>query len=289
MILDVPKDGAAQLESASREVLAPLAIWSLWDMLRFYAVSFGVVMGNIARMSALIASGMSDDEQARDSVERLLAESEPHLFELPLSRVIQNQFSRLQKLTKTADGRELAILLRELHENIFSELTAAYFLMIKADRRGFYDPAASPAFGRAVQDKFPEAAIDIAAASRCFALDEWTACVFHLMRVLEHGLQSLVIEVGLPPLSHENWKNVIDQIEAKIKAMEQLPKTPQKIERLKFLSASAAQFRYFKDAWRNHVAHVHENYDEHSGSPVWTHVKAFMQALSDDVGAKHSP
>jgi hypothetical protein len=102
------------------------------------------------------------------------------------------------------------------------------------------------------------------------------------MRVLEHGLKKLAGEVDLPSdsMEHENWKNIIDQIEKKIREMEGLKKTPEKIERLKVLSGAAVQFRYFKDAWRNHVSHAHASYDNHSAPQVWTHVREFMRSIA---------
>jgi len=95
------------------------------------------------------------------------------------------------------------------------------------------------------------------------ALGEWTACVFHSMRVLEHGLRELAsrVELSADAMAQENWKNVIDQIEAKIRAMEALPKSAEKSASLKVYSQAALQFRYFKDAWRNYISHTSEPSD----------------------------
>jgi hypothetical protein len=52
---------------------------------------------------------------------------------------------------------------------------------------------------------------------------------------------------------------VIDRIEAKIREREKaLKRGQEKDATLKFYSQAAVQFRYFKDAWRNHVAHLRE-------------------------------
>ena len=261
----------------------PGQLWSLLDMLRFYAASFGIVMSNIARTNAMIRAfeGVEGDlEYLRKEIEALLEETSAHVMTLPLPLMLIHQFERLEKSVQTAPIGELAILLRELHNNVTSELSSRYFLMLSVNERVLYEQQ-DPPFGEKVQGKFPEAALDIAAASRCHALGEWTACVFHLMRVLEHGLRLIADEVGVNA-AQENWKNVIDQIESKIRAFEQLPKTPEKETRLRFLSGAAAQFRYFKDAWRNHVSHANKNYDEHSASPVWVHVESFMIALTHE-------
>lgn len=217
----------------------------------------------------------------RCAVQKVLSDAEATFAEVPLSRVLRHQLQRLVERASTADGSELAILLREFNNNIMVELSSAWFLMIPAERRDNYEQRKAP-FGDAVATTFANAIPDIGAASRCFALDEWTACVFHLMRALEHGLHALAAKVGLDPdaMAQENWKNVIDQIEKAIRAMEAAPKTPEKISRIQSLSSAAAQFRYFKDAWRNHASHAKTIYDQHEGERVWTHTKTFMEQMA---------
>lgn len=256
-------------------------------MQRFYAASFAAALGSLTRSAEAVnlanTFGVPGDDNAdRQHIRHGLSEAEQALADLPVSRVIQHQFDRLKKAADgNTGGNELSILIREFHNNLMVELTSAWFLMIPAERRDYYEQL-DPAFGPEVATAFDIATADIAAASRCYALDEWTACVFHLMRTLEHGLKKLAAIAELPPeaAAHENWKNIIDQIERKIRDMEQLPKSPEKVTRLQTLSEAAAQFRWFKDAWRNHVSHGHASYDMHSGPMIWTHVRAFMQQLA---------
>ena len=262
-------------------------LWSLWDIMqRFRAASFGVVMASLGRATEAINVSnfygiAKDDASDRAMIQDALKEVGPELLELPLSRVLRDQFERLVKSINRADGAELAILVREFANNLMVELSSSWFLMVFADNREHYEQR-RPAFGEPVALAFIEASGDIAAASRCLALDEWTACVFHLMRVLEHGLRTMAEIVGLPSdaMQHENWKNIIDQIEKKIREMEALPKTPEKVIRIQILSEAALQFRYFKDAWRNHVSHAHASYDNHTVPLVFVHVRAFMQHMA---------
>jgi hypothetical protein len=103
------------------------------------------------------------------------------------------------------------------------------------------------------------------------------------MRVLEHGLRDLAARVGATfatSIELENWKNIIDVIEKQIRAQEALPKSPQKSEDLQFYTKAASQFWHFKDAWRNHVSHAREYYDEAEAMNVFNGVKHLMQQLA---------
>ena len=138
-------------------------------------------------------------------------------------------------------------------------------------------------FGAKVNSNFSSAAKDIKDAGNCYANSNYTASVFHLMRTLEIALHVLAKSLNITfPAAIElgNWKNRIDKIDAAIKALEQLPKSAQKSEDLQFYSEAAKEFRYFKDAWRNHVAHSRQDYDVHDASKIMEHVKDFMQHLA---------
>ncbi len=256
-------------------------------MLRFRAASFSSAVGALQRagttlrIAAETLPGKDEERLGQKHFMEAIREAKPAIDELRLSRVLRDQFARLELAGGAGSVEVLSALLVEFNNNLMVEMGSHWFLIIHADRREFYEQSTEP-FGHEVAEVFAEANKDIAAASRCFALDEWTACVFHLMRCLEISLRSLAEFVGLPKdaMAHENWKNVIDQIESKIRRMEGEPKSAEKIERLRLLSSAASQFRYFKDAWRNHVAHSHASYDEREAITVWTHVKGFMTEIA---------
>ena len=104
------------------------------------------------------------------------------------------------------------------------------------------------------------------------------------MGILQYGLYSLAanLEVEFPwSIELENWQNVIERIEAAIKQRRGgLRKGDEKDEQLKFYSGLATRFIYFKDAWRNHVCHLREQYEHDLAFIVLTSVKDFMELLS---------
>ena len=111
------------------------------------------------------------------------------------------------------------------------------------------------------------------------------------MNVLERGLRSLAKapEVNVTfkaGIEVENWKNIIDSIEAaigkEIKRIEkEEPRGLGKLTKLKLYGDTAMQFRYLKDAWRNHVAHGRDQYDEHQAETILKHTLDFMAYLAD--------
>jgi hypothetical protein len=106
------------------------------------------------------------------------------------------------------------------------------------------------------------------------------------MAIAQAGLHLLANALGVSfkfPIVLAEWSNVIDGIEAKISPMKQMSKSAEKDELLTFYSECAVQFRYFKDAWRNHVGHSREVYDRDQSHSVLLHVRDFMEKLSTRI------
>ena len=74
--------------------------------------------------------------------------------------------------------------------------------------------------------------------------------------------------------------NIIEKIEAAIREIQRTKKSDNRDEDLKFYSEAAVQFRYFKDAWRNHVCHQRQRYELHHAQTILTHTGDFMELLS---------
>jgi hypothetical protein len=103
------------------------------------------------------------------------------------------------------------------------------------------------------------------------------------MRATEYGLRTLARKLRVPfPKQYElkTWEGLIKDIERQIQQIINKPKSPQRAKDLEFYNAAAAQFRYFKDAWRNHVMHTRASYDEYQAMSVMIHAREFMQHLA---------
>ena len=89
------------------------------------------------------------------------------------------------------------------------EMSSKNCFIIPAGKEGFFDPV-EPIFGLDVESKFSVMSEDIAEAGKCLALERSTAAVFHLMRVMEIGVQRLcrrqVREFTFT--SEKNWQKI---------------------------------------------------------------------------------
>jgi hypothetical protein len=134
----------------------------------------------------------------------------------------------------------------------------------------------------AAEGAFPSAVRDIAAAGRCLALDESTACVLHLMRALEYPLGAMAKALNVT-ITNPNWHQVLKDCEDKISEMGQPPAEPTWKADKEFYSEAALNFRFFKDAWRNHVSHGRHTYEKRNAYDIMVHVAGFMDHLAKRI------
>lgn len=161
---------------------------------------------------------------------------------------------------------------RLLH--VFSdELRAQLVFVMSLRNAAYYEERAH--FGEAVEEAFPSTAYDIGEAAKCRALGRWTACVMHVMRILETGLGALAAHFGLE--AESNWNTVLNQIEAK--AREVAKKTHGK-EAEQWAAEAGTHLRFIKNAWRNHAMHPLEKYDEERAIAIFDNARSFMRHLA---------
>lgn len=185
-------------------------------------------------------------------------------------------------IARTGPLTELNEQLEVLSESIEDQFTRRFCVYVPIAKVKFARDFVS-IFSEPIIKAFPSISEDALEACQCYALDRNSASVFHSMGILQRGLYALADDLRVEfkeGIELENWKNIIDQIEAKIRSLEALKKGKEKDVQLKFYSEAAVQFRYFKDAWRNHVAHQREEYDSDQAHSVLIHVRDFMGQLA---------
>lgn len=265
-------------------------------MLVFYAHKFFNICANLNILTNNIkdrpvAERWSQEE--RRLVIDLLGDIEKQCDAVGLACSVL-QIQRVIGMFGVADSETIqhANIVERIHEisvRIQDELSLYLFLQMPSSKLAFYTEPRNQ-FGVKVLDKFPVVVADVESAGKCFATGNYTASVFHLMRVMECGLRALggsLNDESLSPDRNPNWETILR------KCTDELNKPASKRSdewRLHehFYSTATANLRAVKDAWRNPTMHIDQVYDEDQSLAVWNAVKAFMRHLSERLPANNS-
>jgi hypothetical protein len=173
---------------------------------------------------------------------------------------------------ETVDALHMQKQVVELSARIDDELGLRQFLLLNQEETLQFSDS-SVGFGADISNAFPSSDFDITEAKKCIALGRFTASVMHLMRALEAPLKALASDLGVQG-ERQNWGDLINNIEPKINAM------PNNSPHKATYSESAIQFRFIKNAWRNHAMHSREKYTAEEANIILIATKALMKSLS---------
>lgn len=137
-------------------------------------------------------------------------------------------------------------------------------------------------FGDTVTAAFPSAARDIDEAGKCLALRRGTACVFHLMRVMEVGLRELgrsLNEPNLDPKRNPTWDRILSKCDDELRK-KLADRCPEWQTDEPFYSTAAGHLHAVKNAWRNRTIHVEQHYDEEAAEEIFYAVRGFTRHLA---------
>lgn len=177
---------------------------------------------------------------------------------------------------------------KELHATIIDEMESHLFFWVPEDRAGFYGKTGRCLLGDECVDRFAKSDIanEAEQAAKCFAFGQYTACVFHLMRICEAGVRALALAIGYQWEASPNWGKFFKQYDA------QLATNPSKyvgpwLTHAEFLESAGGHLRAVKDAWRNDTMHLDKSYDVDQAKHLLAVVPAFMRQIAtklDETG-----
>jgi hypothetical protein len=281
-------------------MIAPYGIMSVLDMLRFHATLYVALTNLLTKIDAAVDSGAGLNPDANfDGLIELSTAARHNLLRLGLPVSAKSAQRFLDLLTAYRDGKakiaekkaffsgsskptipstekihQTAVTLNSV---FFDELQSMLLFAIPAKNAPYYE-ATEPLFGSEVEAKLPNVAEDISEAGKCLATARYTAAIFHLMRVMEVGVQKFSSILGVTPIDHrgkdKHWQNFLDEANAAIGRLPtQDPKTKQ-------YSAISGNLYNVKLAWRNEVMHPKQTYTEEEALEVFSASKAFMRELA---------
>lgn len=267
-------------------LLTVTSLTTLYDVLNFYAAAFLAAANTLDKIWYEI---VNSQKKALPRVREDLVSALDTLAEVLHSVEIKSLDGQIKRLGKKAANPEsdwLAVvtLLEELRHGVIDVAKSHRFLMLSPDDTEFF---LEPPISEGTLEKLPMIEADIIEAGKCYALDRWTASIFHSMRVLEIGLRIMAAKLGVKPLA--NWYDLIKGCEKAIEEISLDTHGTDWRQEKHFYAEAATDFRHFKDAWRNYAMHVgdpRKGVRQYGKSEAWrvlTHVRSFMEHLSTRV------
>jgi hypothetical protein len=274
----VPSGGSAPWEREFHELV------SWWEMQKFSAHMFYMIAQYLNQVRRRFEQMVKDGEVTRDTVLDTGTDGNTGAKTLTIIRDrcaaigLTVSVKCANGLIKSGKGTTIGQFLDhfgQLERTIKFEMEDKLFIFIPPDRAAFYD--AKESFGKDVNAKFPEIQFDLVEAGNCYAAGRGTAVVFHLMRIMEIGVQRFGDKLGVSFAAEKNWQNILDEINKKMKGLP--PKDPQTV----MMVEASSNLYAVKLAWRNEVMHPKDTYTLEEADNLIRQVRIFMQQLSNIV------
>ncbi len=273
----------------SRPNLASHGLWSLWEiMLKKAALE-------LARSVSALTSLERTCEHTRIDAPQLIFAQSPKLKEMTLQIladlrrvcILSNLDEVLPEIGRfeiALDGWPQGIRVEDararaehLKYRILDELESQHYFQVDREDVRYYGQAAP--FGDKVAKKFKAATIDIQNAGNCLALQQSTACVFHLMRAMEVAVRQLSRRLGVTITPQTTWRQMTGSMDDKIKRM---PEATELQKRKKGnWEAARANLHHVGSVWRNKTMHPASSYTRGQARDVLEATRVFMIGLCD--------
>jgi hypothetical protein len=276
-------------------------IWSLLEMFEFKAKAFyRATLALQGTRTAIQIRSPKDTVSHPDGSATVHFETDPvvknqilrdaeELHESLIDLGTKNTLKSVERLigVLTDEGgflwSRIAQLCDDIQSRLADELEETTILSLSEDERRFFEPK-KPLFGADFESGFQTNGVfELDEAAKSLALGRPTACVFHLMRVMEIGIRSIHLSLGIPdPLkpAERNWGFILKSIRAGIDA--KWPTTADKGHGDGHLFDSLyASLDAVKNPWRNATMHVEGKKTETEAEHIFVAVKAFMMRLAE--------
>lgn len=250
---------------------------SLMELLQFNASEFCRISGILAQTLTYIRCGKQTFNSDHWS---LIYGSLGSLQRECEALDLRSSLAHIKRLRELVVDRDLDIdaqlwerFCTEIQTRIVDDLAQRWFLHIPPSSVDLYRQS-TPPFGAEVEKTFPQMSEDISEAAKCLALQRSTAVVFHLMRVMELGVQSFGTKLGIALAHEKNWQNILDEVNKNVKGRDH------KLAETKAYAEAASHLYNVKVAWRNEVMHPKQTYTDEEATAIFGNVRTFVGDLA---------
>jgi hypothetical protein len=285
------KDGAVP-QFAAR----PFQILTLLDMLEFFAYSYYLFISKFEEAGCRFHGAEWDrGKQSPAKPDELdLLRHTMNVLADNLNkagvRVLETTLRRIREIREDCDADpppDVGTINRQLlrlRQDLESDLKEQKFMALSQEEiRNFNQ---DERFGAEVKIKFPNANQEITAAATCYAINNYTGCVFHLMRAIEYGARAMLQNFGVTtlrdqrPVALGDWGNLQESLTDELQKLSVgKRKDAQKMRDFEFFSYAIEQFEKFR-TWRNKVSHLREEFLPGQTKDIMDATERYMRHLA---------
>jgi hypothetical protein len=278
------------------EVLGMNGVVSLYDVLRFMAENFWKAAQILTEWGFSAGFGLhlppSKTFETMEALSKLqqnvrelgLPVSAQELHKLNIS--MKNAVSDIERLPperQKAEFERVSAEMRLRFDNvssvIHSELSQRLLYAVTTEKAQYCDPQWLT--DTAIFSAFPKAFAEFQRAEYCYAFDECTAAIFHLMRVIDSGLRLVYESLG-ETYDARNWNGIAKKIESEMSKKYQ-DKTEEWRKKDTFYSEVLTDIRSIGRAHRNPALHdIDRKYSDADAKYLIEVTKAFMSHLAQN-------
>ena len=167
-------------------------------------------------------------------------------------------------------------LIAKIESTMLLELSSHKFLHMPHEQAKIYYAKPQDNFGKPVVKAYSHGLYDMKEAARCLSVNRYTACVFHLMRLLEIPLRSLWTSTKTKADMPKNWGGFIGGIKDHADSLEG--------DEQQFYLDAAIYLFAVKQGWRNRTIHEVEcKYKKKQAKRIWDSVITFLQHTANHI------
>lgn len=268
----------------------PFRLISWYDMNKFSAGLFVNIGSSLQWFSTLPETGKWK-ESTRESAKEFANSIAKNLKAIGCDIAAQAAFRFGSEVPDRFGQRPISDLkprAGELQSVIFDEMNRHLFFWVPPERARFYEfpedtskwDETEKAIHIQIDTRFKKSATEILSARKCYAVAQYTSCVFHLMRACEVGIKAIYKTLNIPsPKLSDSWGNLLKPMD------EQLKKNPpdrygEWAKQPDFFDHATNDVRSIKRAWRDTTMHIESTYDEPGARKALDAVTSFFVHLA---------
>jgi hypothetical protein len=266
----------------------PFQLVSLLEMLSAYAQKFYLIGQTLENNRSALAQYSASNAQLPDDSKRVITTSLQRVVvwcrEIGLNSVAAYAQNCLKTPHDQLTYKKVNKMLEGLQERLDENLGGASFKFIPFPESLLYNIPF--AFGMKVTVKFTSAGYDIEEAAKCLALERYTACVMHLMRVEEVGLKAYGTSLKVMEqikAAQADWGTVLRIANDEIKKLNAGGDPTWTTKKRAFFEETHALLHAVRVAWRNPSMHADQKYDHPRAKRIFEAVKDWMSYMADHL------